>query len=72
MPQIRQCAGDQVGMANASILVRGDGSVASVSVGGQPFGGSPQGACMEGALRGARFPQFSQSTFRVNYPFNIR
>ncbi|HBQ18393.1 MAG TPA: hypothetical protein DEF51_47120, partial [Myxococcales bacterium] len=72
MSRIRQCAGDQVGMAVATILVRSDGSVASVNVGGSPFGGSPQGACMEGVLGGARFPPFSQTTFRVSYPFNIR
>jgi hypothetical protein len=72
MPQIRQCAGDQVGLANATILVRSDGSPASVSIGGHPFGGTPQGACMEGVLRGAAFPPFRQSTFRVNYPFAIR
>jgi hypothetical protein len=72
MPQIRQCAGDQVGMALATIMVRNDGSVASVSVGGNPFGGTPQGGCMEGAIRGAHFPAFQQSSFRVSYPFNVR
>lgn len=72
MPRIRQCAGDQVGMALATILVRNDGSVATVAVGGNPFGGTPQGACMEGAIRTATFPRFQQSTFRVSYPFNIR
>jgi len=72
MSQIRQCAGDQVGLANATILVRSDGSPASVAIGGHPFGGTPQGACMEGVLRRAQFPPFRQNTFRVNYPFAIR
>ena len=72
LPGIRQCAGDQVGMANATIIVRNDGTVASVSIGGSPFGGTPQGACMEGVIRRATFSRFSQSTFRISYPFAIR
>jgi hypothetical protein len=72
MPQIRQCAGDQVGIAPTTILIRNDGSVATVSVGGSPFGGSPQGACMEGVIRNARFNPFRQTTYRVSYPFSIR
>jgi len=70
--RIRQCAGDQVGLAISTIVVNSDGSVATVSVGGSPFGGTPQGACMEGVIRGARFPRFRNNTFRVSYPFNIR
>jgi hypothetical protein len=72
MARLRACAGDQVGMGLATILVRSDGSVASVTVGGNPFGGSPQGACMEGVLRSAQFPAFRQTTAQVRYPFNIR
>jgi hypothetical protein len=52
--------------------VRSDGTVGSVSVGGSPFGGTPQGSCMEGVIRGATFPRFRQSTFRVTYPISIR
>src|SRR5690606_21654501 len=72
LPQIRQCAGDQVGMAMARIIVRSDGTVGSVSVSGAPFGGTPQGACMEGAIRNARFPPFRANTFQTSYPFSIR
>jgi hypothetical protein len=72
MPRIRTCAGDQVGMAMAGIVISGDGSVATVNVSGSPFGGTPQGACMEGAIREARFPAFRGQSHRVNYPFNIR
>lgn len=72
MPQIRQCAADQVGLANATIMVRNDGSVGSVAIAGHPFGGTPQGACMEGVIRGARFSPFRQSTFRITYPFALR
>lgn len=65
MPRIRQCAGEQVGMSMATLIVRNDGTVASAAVGGQPFGGTPQGACMEGVLREARFSPFRQSTHRI-------
>jgi hypothetical protein len=58
-------------MAVANILVRNDGSIGSVSIGGSPFAGTPQGACMEGALRNARFPAFRQTTFRVQFPMRI-
>ena len=34
MSRIRRCAGDQVGIATAAILVKNDGSVATASVGG--------------------------------------
>jgi hypothetical protein len=54
------------------VVVRSDGTVGSVSVGGSPFGGTPQGSCMEGVIRGATFPQFRQTTFRVTYPISIR
>jgi hypothetical protein len=53
-------------------MVRSDGVVASVAVAGSPFGGTPQGSCMEGALRSARFPAFRQTQFRVQYPMSIR
>jgi hypothetical protein len=72
MAQIRQCAGDQVGLANAAIIVNNDGSVASVQISGNPFGGTPQGACMEGVIRRARFQPFRQRTFQVRYPFALR
>ncbi len=72
MSRLRECAGEQVGTANAAIMLRNDGTVGSVSVGGSPFGGTPQGSCMEGVIRGASFPAFRQSTFRVSYPISIR
>jgi hypothetical protein len=72
MPQIRACAGEQVGIAVATIIVRNDGTVASVAIGGSPFAGTPQGSCMEGALRSASFPRFRAPTFRVQYPISIR
>jgi hypothetical protein len=72
MPQIRQCAGSLAGIAPTTLLIRNDGTVTSVSVQGSPFGGTPQGACMAGVIRAARFGPFRQSTFRLTYPFDIR
>ena len=71
MPRIRQCAGEQVGMALGTLMLRNDGTVVSASVGGAPFSGTPQGACMEGVLREARFSPFRQTTFRVQYPMRV-
>lgn len=72
MPRMRQCAADQEGMATARIRVNNDGQVVSANIGGSPFGGTPQGACMERVVRTARFPRFQRTTFDVTYPFSIR
>ena len=72
MPRMRQCAGDQVGMATARLRVDNDGQVVSANIAGSPFGGTPQGACMEGVVRTARFPRFQRTHFDVTYPFSIR
>jgi hypothetical protein len=71
LSRVRACAGEQVGMVNFTIVVRSDGSVVSAAAGGSPFGGTPQGSCMEGVLRGAQFPAFRQAQFRVTYPMRI-
>lgn len=72
MARMRQCAGDQVGMATARIRVNNNGQVASANIGGSPFGGTPQGTCMERVVRTARFPRFQRTHFDVTYPFSIR
>lgn len=72
MPALYACARGQVGIAGTTILLRSDGSVASVNVGGGGFGGTPAGRCMEGVIRGGRFPTFRQSTRRVSYPIRFR
>ncbi len=70
--RMRQCAGDQVGLATARIRVSNDGQVQTANIGGSPFGGTPQGACMENVVKTARFPRFSRPYFDVTYPFSIR
>ncbi len=72
IPRMRRCAGDQNGVANARLRVNNNGEVISANVGGSPFGGTPQGACMQGVIRTARFPRFQRSHFDVTYPFSIR
>ncbi len=72
LPGVRACAGDQVGLASATVALKNDGSVVSAAVAGAPFGGTPQGACMEGVIRRARFTRFSATTFRFTYPLAIR
>jgi len=72
MSQMRSCAGDQVGMANARIRISNDGTVASVAIAGAPFGGTPQGTCMENVVRRAHFPRFSRPTIDLTFPFSIR
>jgi len=72
MGRMRRCAGDQVGMANARIRISNDGTVASVSIAGSPFGGTPQGSCMEGVVRRAHFPRFRRPTIDLTFPFSIR
>lgn len=72
LPGVRACAGDQVGLATATVALKSDGTVVSASVAGVPFGGTPQGACMEGVIRRARFSPFTATTFRFTYPLAIR
>lgn len=72
MPRMRRCAGDQVGIATARIRVSNDGQVQAANIGGSPFGGTPQGSCMEDVVRTAHFPRFQRTNFDVTYPFSIR
>jgi len=72
LPAIRGCAMGQSGLATAGIVVNSDGRVASVDVAGAPFAGTASGRCMEGVLRRARFPRFTQPSFRIKYPLAIQ
>lgn len=72
LPRMRRCADGQVGTANGRIRVSNEGRVVSASVSGSPFGGTPQGSCMEDVIRTARFPRFSDPHMDVSYPFTIR
>ena len=72
LPAISGCAMGHSGMATATIVVRGDGRVASAEIAGAPFSGGPSGRCMEGVIRRATFPHFRQPIFRIKYPLSIQ
>jgi len=72
LPAISGCAMGHSGLATATIIVRGDGRVASAEIAGAPFAGSPSGRCMEGVIRRASFPRFRQPIFRIKYPLSIQ
>ena len=72
LPAIRGCAKGRSGLATASIVIRNTGRVASVTVRGDGFTKTPNGRCIEGVIRRARFPKFRQSVFRVTYPLAIQ
>lgn len=70
-PQVRACGRTRHGTAMTTIVVAGStGRVETATVTG-PFAGSPEAACITRAVRGARFPRFSNPTFRIQYPFQL-
>ncbi|MEM6961884.1 MAG: GYF domain-containing protein, partial [Myxococcota bacterium] len=70
-PQVAACGNGQHGTAFAAVTVSGaSGRVTNVQVTGE-FAGTAVGSCVARAVRGARFPRFSRSTFSVNFPYRI-
>jgi len=63
-------AGSGVKIVKARLVVRGDGGVASASV-GSPFRGTAVGACMVGVLKGVQFPSFGAESQVVSIPFRL-
>lgn len=57
------------GMAMVIFVINQDGSVDSATVSGK-FAGTPTGACVEHAVKAARFPR--SDGFRMPYPFILR
>jgi hypothetical protein len=49
----------------------GSGRLEGISISGA-FAGTPTGACVQEAARGARFPRFSGPPIRINFPFRLR
>ena len=68
---VRQCAGGETGTAPFSITIANDGTVQNASLSGQ-FSGTPQGECMEGVVRRARFGRFRNPTQTLVYPYVIQ
>ncbi|MDH5676149.1 MAG: zinc-ribbon domain-containing protein [Myxococcales bacterium] len=66
---VQACAGGASGTAMVNITVAGStGRVTSAQVSGVT--GAP-GSCIAKAVRKAKFPKFSQSVFKVNFPFRL-
>jgi hypothetical protein len=60
------------GTASVRLSLGGDGSVRSASVRGA-LAGTPTAACVEQAVRGARFPRFRDAPLTIpEYPFLLR
>jgi hypothetical protein len=71
MSRVRICAGGRSGVAKAQIVVKSSGRISSVKILGAPFSRTTAARCMETAIRGVAFPPFTQSTFRVTYPYAL-
>jgi hypothetical protein len=71
-PAVRACAQGQSGLAEMDIVVYRDGHVSSAKVTTPPFFQTPAGQCMEGVVRRAQFPRFTQHQFRLTVPFALK
>jgi hypothetical protein len=69
-PAVVACAPGKRGTAQVDLIVAGTGIPTRAVIGGD-FAGTPEGSCMARAVRGAKFPTFSQPTFRVIYHFAL-
>ena len=68
---VRECLGGQHGTVRVRVTVRGSGRVTTALVQDSMWATPPTGSCIARAVRGARFPQFSEDSFVVLYPFQI-
>lgn len=67
---IRECAAGQNGTVQVEVTAGSSGRVRNAVITGA-FAGTPEGSCMARAMRGVRFPRFTQESFSVRYPFQI-
>ncbi len=65
--QLDACAAGQHGIVHIDATVANSGRVSYAVLEGA-FQGSPEGSCMARAVRGARFPRFSQPSLKISYP----
>lgn len=68
--QLSACVGDEHGIADVTLTVRGSGVVSHALVEGS-FAGSEKGSCIAQALRGARLPPFAAPVLRLAYPLQL-
>ncbi|MGK0358947.1 MAG: putative Zn finger-like uncharacterized protein [Bradymonadia bacterium] len=58
------------GTIKVVMIIGKSGRVNSAKAGG-PFAGTPVGSCVEGKVKGFRFPQFGGDDMRINMPFRL-
>jgi len=68
--ELRACVGDEHGIADVTLTVRGSGTVSHALVEG-PFAGSAKGSCIARSLRAARLPRFADPLLRITYPLQL-
>lgn len=67
---LEQCVGDEHGVVDVTLTVRGSGAVTHALVEGA-FAGSEKGSCVARTLRTARLPPFAQASLRIAYPLRF-
>jgi hypothetical protein len=72
-PQVARCYDVEgiAGMAMVYVVIAPGGEVSSARVVNERFAGTATGACVEQAVRGARFPA-SDGGLATPYPFEVR
>lgn len=70
VPALKKCVGDRHDTADVTLTVRPAGFVSYAVVAG-PYAGSSEGSCIARAVKAAKFPEFSDPTLRVSYPFQL-
>jgi hypothetical protein len=67
---LEQCVAGKHGVAKIEVTIANTGRVSRAVVDGV-FKGTPEGSCIARAVRGARFPLFSQPSLSVSYPVSL-
>ncbi len=66
--KVSACAGGKKGTAMAAIKVASSGKVKSVNISNVE---EPAASCIAGAVKLAKFPEFSDDEFSINFPFHL-
>ena len=66
--KVSACAGGKKGTAMVAIKVSGSGKVKSVKVSNVE---EPAASCIADAVKQAKFPEFSDEEFSINFPFRL-
>lgn len=67
---LRSCVGEQHGVADVTLTVRGSGVVSHALVEGT-FAGSEKGSCIARTLRTAKLPPSPQAVLHIAYPLQL-